>query len=278
MQSNTENRGNQRVTLSNFSVENRRSDPYTVRDERYVGHDGFVVPKDFDEFNEQFPQYVQKWVKRHAPTLARPEDLEDWSQDLIIHLKYLPQSSKFRSAGKEDVVQTFDPSRHYGASLRRFLNFINFCLANKFRTMHSKRLKNPLCRSGNPSLSGDTEAEWHGVVDDQYCHSRSSHLKSLAERMKKQQQDGDLIAQFASFVQREDSSLLPALTGIAATASKADAAAFLGATGSEFSRMHARLRQLGRCFVQGEPVPRQRRPYKRRTKISNSGTSRNAQG
>ena len=35
-----------------FSVENRPSntDPFTIRDGRFVGHDGFVVPKDFEEF------------------------------------------------------------------------------------------------------------------------------------------------------------------------------------------------------------------------------------
>jgi hypothetical protein len=32
------------------------------------------------------------------------EDLEDWTQDLIIHLKYLPLKSKHREVGKEDTL------------------------------------------------------------------------------------------------------------------------------------------------------------------------------
>ena len=68
--------------------------------------------------------------------------MEDWTQDLLIHLRYLPATSKHREAGKEDIVQTFDPHKHHGANQARFFNYINLCLANKFRTMHSKRMKN----------------------------------------------------------------------------------------------------------------------------------------
>jgi glucose dehydrogenase len=49
-------------------------------------------------------------------------------------------------AGKEDIVQTFDPVRHYGASQSRFLTYISLCLANKLRTMHSKHVKDALGR------------------------------------------------------------------------------------------------------------------------------------
>ena len=91
-----------------------------------------VVPKDFDEFDQRFPHYVRRWVSKHATKSAQPEDLEDRTQDLLIHMRYLPLTSKYRKAGKEDIVQTFDPSKHYGANLRRFLNYINLRLANRF--------------------------------------------------------------------------------------------------------------------------------------------------
>lgn len=47
----------------------------------------------------------------------------------------VPATSKHREAGKQDVIQTFDPFRHHGANLARFLNYVNRCLANKFRTI-----------------------------------------------------------------------------------------------------------------------------------------------
>ena len=123
------------VNFASISVENRKPDPFTIVDGRYVGHDGFVVPKNFDEFHERFPQYVRNWVRRHADRSAPKEDLEDWTQDLLIHLQYLPATSKHREAGKEDIVQTFDPHKHYGANSARFFNYINLCLGNKFRSM-----------------------------------------------------------------------------------------------------------------------------------------------
>jgi hypothetical protein len=66
------------------------------------------------------------------------------------------------------------------------------------------------------------------------------------------------------FVQREDSGVLPAMGAIAATGTSVAAAEFLGSTDAKLCRMNARVRQLGRCFLNGEQVPRQRRPYKRR--------------
>ena len=56
MQSNTAAVGNQDINFASFSVENRKSDPFTVVDGRYIGRDGFVVPKNFDEFHERFPR------------------------------------------------------------------------------------------------------------------------------------------------------------------------------------------------------------------------------
>src|SRR5437667_4854242 len=143
MQSNTAAVEIQRVNFANFSVENRKADPFTIVDGHYVGHDGFVVPKDFDEFHERFPEYVRNWVSRHVDRSAPREDVEDWAQDLLIHLRYLPATSKHREAGKQDIVQTFDPHKHHGANVARFFNYINLCLGNKFRTMHLKRMKNP---------------------------------------------------------------------------------------------------------------------------------------
>jgi hypothetical protein len=112
MQSNTAEIGNRPVNFSSFSVEKRsKCDPFTIRDGHYVGHDGFVVSKDFAEFYKRFPDYVHRWVIKHTGTSASQEDIEDWTQDLIIHLSRLPQTSKYRWTGKEDIVATFEATR-----------------------------------------------------------------------------------------------------------------------------------------------------------------------
>jgi hypothetical protein len=266
MLSNTARPENQPFTFANFSVEKKHSDPYTVRGGRYVGHDGFVVPKDFDEFTQRYPHYIRLWVRKHAEKSAQPQDLEDWTQDLLIHLRYLPPTSRYRKAGKEDIVQTFDPAGHYGANQRRFLNYINLCLANKFRTMRAKRMKDALGRAGNVSLSGQMDVEtWH-QVDDEYCHAHSEHLRKASERLEKLAHDRRRITEFADFVSGEDSTVLPAIGAILATGTHGEAAGSLGMTDAGFTRMRNRLGQLGKCFVDGEAVPKRRRPYKKRGK------------
>jgi hypothetical protein len=268
MQSNTTAVENQPINFANFSVENRKTDPFTIVDGRYIGHDGFVVPKNFDEFHERFPQYVRNWVNRHVDRSAPKEDLEDWTQDLLIHLRYLPTTSKHREAGKEDIVQTFDPHKHHGANQARFLNYIRLCLGNKFRTIHSKRMKNPLCRSGNLSLATHFEETDRDQVGDEFCHAHSDYLRKRCERQERQREGRHLIEEFVDFVQREDSGMLPPMEAILATGNPDVASQELGTAKADVCRTRARLRQLGRCFLNDEPVPRQRRPYKQRVKSS----------
>ena len=265
MLSNTASAENQPVVFTNFPVEKRQSEPFTITDGRYVGRDGFVVPKDFAEFDQQFPHYIRNWVRKHAEESAQPEDLEDWTQDLLIHMRYLPPTSKYRKAGKQDIVQTFDPSKHYGASVRRFLNYINLCLMNKFRTMYLARMKNPLCRTGNLSF-GQMDVENWGQVDDEYCHEHSERLRKSSEDLEKRAQDRHRIAEFTDFVSREDFGVSPAMGAILATGTQADAARFLRTTDATFARMNNRLCQLGKFFESGEPVPTQRKSYKKRVK------------
>jgi len=72
MQSNTAVVENQPINFPNFSVEKEtyESDPFTVRDGRYVGSDGFVVPRDFDEFYQRFPDYVRRCAAASRPESA----------------------------------------------------------------------------------------------------------------------------------------------------------------------------------------------------------------
>jgi len=269
MQSNTVAVQNPQINFADFSVENQpaKFDSFTVMDGRYVGNDGFVVPRDFEEFYERFPDYVRQWVSKHTPWFGSKEDLEDWTQDLMIHLYHLPQPSKYREAGKKDIVETFDPLKHYGANEARFRNYINLCLTNKFRTMHSKRMKDALSHPRNLSLDAETEGKDLRSVDDGYCHSHSAYLERAANAAEKEARDGAFLQEFADFVRRQDPKALLTIEALLATRAHGEAAEFLGITERDFVRMRGRLGQLGKCFLSGEPVPKQRRPYKRRVVI-----------
>ena len=270
MQSNTAAVENQPINFTNFSVENepRHSDPFTIRDGRYIGHDGFVVPKDFDEFHERFPQYVRNWVRKHADTSTQKEDLEDWTQDLLIHLQHLPPTSKHRLAGKKDIVQTFDPHKHYGANQARFQNYVNLCLSNKFRTLHSKRIKDALSNPRNLSL--DTQVEWDDPcsVDDEYCHTHSEHLRRAAHASEKRDRDRAFLGEFVDFVRRKDPNSAPAIEMQLVAGAQRVAADSLGMKEREFTRTRNRLLQLAESFLSGNPAPRQRKPYKKRKRLN----------
>jgi hypothetical protein len=54
------------------------------------------------------------------------------------------------------------------------------------------------------------------------------------------------------------------IEAIFTTGKHPDAADWLGITKTEFGRMRSRFSHLATCFVSGEPVPKQRRPYKKR--------------
>ena len=265
MTSNTVEIESHPVSFSSFSVEKKRcqSDPFAIRSGHYVGHDGFVVPKDFAEFFNRFPNYVQRWVSKNVPTSASEEDKEDWTQDLLIHLSRLPLTSKYRESGKKDIVETFDPLRHYGANEARFRNYINLCLANKLRTIHSRRMKDALSCPGNLSLGGEKSDDDPCCVDE-LCHKLSVHLRAKQKVCQKQSDDRVFVQEFVDFVGREDAKALPTIEALMTTGTRGEAAYWLGIAELEFDRMHTRVKHLARCFVSGEPVPKQRKPYNRR--------------
>ena len=154
---------------------------------------------------------------------------------------------------------------HHGANAARFFNYINLCVGNRLRSIRSKRMKNPICRTGNVSLGWHFDESDSGQVDDEFCHSHSAYLRGRCQGQERQRDASHTLAEFAQFVQREDSSVLPAMGAIAAGAATPGAAAeLLGATKADFCRMRSRLRQLGGCFQTGERVPRRRRPYRSR--------------
>ncbi len=274
MQSNTAPVENRSINFPNFPVEKKtyKSDHFTISDGRCIGSDGFVVPSDFEEFYERFPDYVRKWVSKHADRSAPKEDLEDRTQDLLIHLQHLPQTSKYREAGKKDIVQTFDPVKHYGANQARFQNYVNLCLANKLKTFHSKRMKDALFRPGNLSLGEQMGGEDLSTVDDEFCHSHSEYLRRAANASEKQSNYRAFLQQFVDFVRREDPKVLSTIEALLATGTQGEAADLLEITETEFGRKRTRLSQLAKCFVSGEPLPRQRRPYKRRV-VKEQGVS-----
>ncbi|HSY99984.1 MAG TPA: hypothetical protein VK788_10830 [Terriglobales bacterium] len=237
-----------------FSEREYAGDPFEHIDGHFVGHDGFVVPNDFAEFYQRFPDYIRRWVKRHAWGRSSNEDIDDWTQDLCAHMSSLPATSKYRESGKRDVIQSFDPFRQYGASLRRFLNYINRCLANKFRTIHLNRMKNPLSHADplSPHESGEVAS-----VDDEPHRTLLERLMAVDVSSQKQAEDKLLIAEFVAFVRVENPRFLRVLEAIAVTRTQGEAARTLGIAGTDVSELIRQVRDLGRSFLsrKARPMP-----------------------
>lgn len=247
----------------------------------YIGDDGFRVPKDFIEFYERYPNYIRNWVKKRLSRFTVDEDVEDWTQDLIIHMKYLPQTSKHRKPGANDrkdgctdVIETFNPIQQYGASERRFRSYINFCLANKFNTVYSKRNKNPICRQGNVSIVTSVDPSHengeYDVVDDAYCHVHSDYLSNATARSMKQYENYLLANEFRRYVETKEPDLVPVIDAIQQTTSQGEASRTLKISETVFTRYRTRLKELAMCFQNSDmrtPVPLKRR-RSRRSKIA----------
>lgn len=234
---------------------------------RFIGDDEFVVPKDFNEFYTLWPDYTRRWVMKRTHKVVVDPDVEDWEADLLMHLRYLPEKSKFRKPGVhrwhpegcEDVIQVFDPILQYGASARRFFNYMKNCLSNRYSTINSKRLKNPICALGNYALGSPMDETYSEVVDDEYIHRHCIVTQSQTSQDTK-----IFLEEYKDFVASVDESLVPVLDALATTASYREASEDLHMNEAEFTRCRNRLRVLKDCFLKGQAVPKQRKPYKKR--------------
>jgi hypothetical protein len=254
-----------------------RRDPYTISEDGHiVGHDGFVVPRDFREFYERFPRYVRGFVRRRWLRASEAE-CEDRESELLIHLMTLPEDSKFRAAGFngleegcQDRIQIFHPDSAYGASAPRFFSYINLCLLNHFCSLTKKASSNPIRRYNTLSLySPDGEGE---MVDDDYIYSMASQAYYNGCNYDRLLEDGMLINEFVSFVESHNPELVSVIEAIAQTETFVEAQKMLGLTEKLFLRARNRLGVLHTCFNSGEVPPRQRKVYRSRQKLELSSS------
>jgi len=137
---------------------------------------------------------------------------------------------------------------------------------NKFRTLYAKRMRDALSQPGNLSLDTQTEGGDSPSVDDENCHAHSEYLREAANASAKQGRDRAFVGEFVDFVRQEDRDSVAAIEALLVAGTQG-AGEFLGMTETQLTRTHNRLRQLGRCFLDREPVPRRRKPYKKRAKV-----------
>lgn len=167
-----------------------------------------------------------------------------------MHLHSLPPSSKHRLAGKQDVVQLFDPVRMHGANEARFRSFINLCLANKFSTIYSRRKNEPLSNPNNLFLAG-VETHEHMTASDEYCHEKSPRLRRAQWRKFKEHESEFRLKEFAEVADACDPGLRIAMETFRTTGTWKETARLMCIGERECASVRQRLRKLGRLLLRG---------------------------
>lgn len=113
-----------------------------ARGGHFVDDDGWVVPKNFDEFYERYPKYMLNWVQKRLNRFEVDEDVEGYTQDLLIHLKFSPARFFNRGEGDKacrDLIEAFDRYKEGGASEPNFRKYLNIVLAQILNVIRAKR-------------------------------------------------------------------------------------------------------------------------------------------
>jgi len=246
------------------------SEPFSVDPNgNFVGQDGFVVPKNFGEFYAKYPNYVRRWATKRLWQSKDRETVRDLEQDLLLFLYSLPETSKFREPsenhpkGCADVIQCFNPMRQYGANERRWRSWLNLCLSNRASTIYQRQKKDALSRKNNIAL--DAASDSAGVsVDDEYLHRHSEILQRKSAAQSSAVEKRLLANQFIDFVLEKEPRLYGTVLALSETGTLRDAQELLQVDEGTFSRNRRRIAQLKDALLDGGPISKQRRPYRKR--------------
>jgi len=256
----------------------------TTKGHYFSYDDGYLVPKNFAEFYAKEPRYIRRWTSKWLKLPEDNEAVRDWEQELLLYLHYLPENSKARKPssrhpdGCTDVIQCFDPYRQYGASERRFRNYLNICLYNRSVTIIGKQNKNPVYRKDNVIFGmGNSSDEDVYIADDEYIHSHSRVLEKKSEDQCTNMEKHLLVKRFYDYVWENQPELISTLNAISETGTIREAKEMLGVDEATFTRNKKRLIQLRESFIDGGPIQKQRKPYKTREKVEKSFTGNTSQ-
>jgi hypothetical protein len=249
------------------------SDPFSVtRDGNFVGQDGFIVPKNFGEFYAKYPNYVRRWAIKRLGRVVYSDAARDLEQDLLLFLFSLPKTSKFREQSEQhpdgcaDVIQCFNPLRQYGASERRWRSWLNLCLSNRASTIYQRQKKDALSRKNN--IAFDAASDPGGVsVDDEYLHHHSEFLQRKSAEQSSAVDKRLAANQFIDFVLEKEPRLYDTVLAISETGTLHDAQELLQVDEGTLSRNRRRIAQLKDALLDGGPISKQRRPYRKRAKV-----------
>ena len=256
------------IGLASSIMPDYTGEPFTGN-ERFVGADGFVVPRDFIEFYERYPVYVRNWVSKKLRKVSTHPDVEDWTNTLLAHLCAVPQGKiteateheeakhtggSLAKRGFVDVINAYNPWAQYGASAKRFFNFVNKCLGNKYTSLNSKHRKDAMWHQqfslDDPAPGWTTTAE-HQTLEtgrEYLLMSRSTSYSDEVQKAQPKTADEILVGQFKDFLTRRDPSLIPLVEALMHKDKIEEVLVALGTDHNSFLRDRKKLQRLSRIF------------------------------
>ena len=258
----------------------KENDPYTISEDGHiVGHDGFVVPANFTEFYERFPNYLRS-VVRTSPIYGSEADRQDWEGELAMHLMTLPIDSKMREPGYNgrpngctDRIQAFNPDLSHGASFPRFFYWLKTCLRNHLFSLARKSTVDPLMlRSIGRHEMGDTSEFPVDTSEKEFGYHQAVEFLQESRDVMPHLHRRILLEQFSAYVVKFNPELIAVMTTLAHASSYTEAQKTLCMTEKTLLRARARLRKLYECFTSkdDELPPMQRRSYRQRMNMGRS--------
>jgi hypothetical protein len=248
-----------------------QGEPFTGDGTHFIGQDGFVVPANFIEFYDRYPVYVRNWVSKKLRKCSSHPDVEDWVQTLLAHLFQLYKGRVVKGLDGEDdqniggilyklgftdVIHAYNPWAHYGASARRFFNFVNLCLNHKYLSLRSKYRKDATSHSLfslDSQVSGDkSEDPVSGSASREYLLiDRSSLYRSQVVENRNITADGIFIQQFKDFVGHREPELLSLVDAIMSKDKVDEILISLDYDQNRYLRDRKRLIRLSKSFQTG---------------------------
>ena len=253
------------------AVPEYEGEPFTGDGTHFIGQDGFVVPANFIEFFERYPVYVRNWVSKKLRKCSSHPDVEDWTQTLLTHLYQLHHGRTIKGGegeedreiggtlyklGFTDVIHAFNPWAQHGASARRFFNFVNTCLGNKYISLRSKYGKDATSHSlfslDSPTpIQGMDES--NGPISREYLlMDRSSLYRDQVAENRPLTADDVFVQQFRDFVERKDPNLLPLVSAIMNKDKVDEILEVLGYDQNRYLRDRKKLIRLSKSFQAGD--------------------------
>ena len=211
---------------------------------------------------------MRRWVTKRLHRRFGLDAILDLEQDLLLYLCALPPQSRFRQKGANgrpdgcvDVIQCFDPVRHYGATAGRFHNFINLCLANRLSAILAKQRHTPVCHPRNLSISSFEHAggpETAGRIDEAFLLKHSGTFAAESRRRAQAEQPvlKAYVREFERFVGYQDPNLLLVVQAIQRCETLREAERSTGLANREFQRRRRDLSLLKDRFLKWRgPLP-----------------------